>query len=38
MISQLYNQHLDEIEYILLAVLHEEKNEKVAGVKAGCNG
>lgn len=38
MMSQAYTHHWDEIEYFKLAVPHAEKNEKVAGVKAGCNG
>ncbi len=38
MMSQSYTHHWDEIEYFKLAVPHAEKNEKVAGVKAGCNG
>ena len=36
--SQSYTHHWDEIEYFELAVPHTEKDEKVAGVKAGCNG
>ena len=38
MMSQAYTHHWDEIEYFELAIPHAEKNEKVAGVKAGCNG
>lgn len=38
MMSQAYTHHWDEIEYFKLAVPHAEKDEKVAGVKAGCNG
>lgn len=38
MMSQAYVHHWDEIEYFELAVLHAEKEAKVAGVKAGCNG
>ncbi|MFH1756022.1 MAG: multiheme c-type cytochrome, partial [Candidatus Latescibacterota bacterium] len=38
MMSQSYSHHWDEIEYFQLAVPHAEKNAKVAGVKAGCNG
>ncbi|MEJ2722886.1 MAG: NapC/NirT family cytochrome c, partial [bacterium] len=33
-----YTQHWDEIEYLRLAEPHAEKDPKVAGVKAGCNG
>ena len=36
--SQSYTHHWDEIEYFELAVPHAEKEPKVAGVKAGCNG
>lgn len=36
--SQAYTHHWDEIEYFELAVPHAEKDDKVAGVKAGCNG
>lgn len=36
--SQAYTHHWDEIEYFKLAVPHAEKEPKVAGVKAGCNG
>ena len=36
--SQAYTHHWDEIEYFELAVPHAEKEPKVAGVKAGCNG
>ena len=36
--SQAYSHHWDEIEYFELAVPHAEKDEVVAGVKAGCNG
>jgi hypothetical protein len=38
MMSQSYTHHWDEIEYFALAVPHAEKDAKVAGVKAGCNG
>ena len=38
MMSQAYTHHWDEIEYFELAVPHAQKDEKVAGVKAGCNG
>ncbi len=38
MMSQAYTHHWDEIEYFELAVPHAEKEAKVAGVKAGCNG
>lgn len=38
MMSQSYTHAWDEIEYFELAVPHAEKDEKVAGVKAGCNG
>ena len=38
MMSQSYTHHWDEIEYFKLAVPHAEKDPKVAGVKAGCNG
>jgi len=38
MMSQAYTHHWDEIEYFTLAVPHAEKDPKVAGVKAGCNG
>jgi hypothetical protein len=38
MMSQSYTHHWDEIEYFRLAVPHAEKDPKVAGVKAGCNG
>lgn len=38
MMSQAYTHHWDEIEYFSLAVPHAGKDEKVAGVKAGCNG
>jgi hypothetical protein len=38
MMSQAYVHHWDEIEYFKLAVPHAEKDPKVAGVKAGCNG
>jgi nitrate/TMAO reductase-like tetraheme cytochrome c subunit len=38
MMSQAYTHHWDEIEYFELAVPHAEKDAKVAGVKAGCNG
>lgn len=38
MMSKAYTHHWDEIEYFKLAVPHAEKDEKVAGVKDGCNG
>lgn len=38
MMSQCYPHHWDEIEYFQLAMPHAERDEKVAGVKAGCNG
>ncbi|MFH1195414.1 MAG: NapC/NirT family cytochrome c [bacterium] len=38
MMSQCYTHHWDEIEYFQLAIPHAEKDEKVAEVKAGCNG
>jgi len=38
MMSRAYTHHWDEIEYFKLAVPHAEKDAKVAGVKAGCNG
>ncbi len=38
MMSQSYTHHWDEIEYFELALPHSEKEPKVAGVKAGCNG
>ena len=36
--SQAFTHHWDEIEYFELAIPHAEKEPKVAGVKAGCNG
>jgi hypothetical protein len=38
MMSQSFTHEWDEIEYFELALPHAEKVEKVAGVKAGCNG
>jgi hypothetical protein len=38
MMSQSFTHHWDEIEYFELALPHALKVEKVAGVKAGCNG
>jgi hypothetical protein len=38
MMSQSYTHHWDEIEYFKLAIPHAEKDEKVADIKAGCNG
>ena len=38
MMSQATPHQWDEIEYFKLAVPHAEKDPKVAGVKAGCNG
>jgi hypothetical protein len=38
MMSQCFVHEWDEIEYFELALPHALKEEKVAGVKAGCNG
>ena len=38
MMSQAYVHAWDEIEYFELAVPHADKEPKVAGIKAGCNG
>ena len=38
LMSQSFTHHWDEIEYFELALPHALKVEKVAGVKAGCNG
>lgn len=38
MMSHAYTHHWDEIEYFELAVPHADKDPKVAGVKADCNG
>lgn len=38
MMSQAYTHHWDEIEYFDLAVPHAERDERVAEVRAGCNG
>ena len=38
MMSQSFTHHWDEIEYFELALPHAGKVDKVAGVKAGCNG
>ncbi len=38
MMAQAYTHAWDEIEYFKLAVPHAAKEEKVAGVKDGCNG
>ncbi len=38
MMSQCYTHEWDEIEYFKLAVPHADKEPKVSGVKAGCNG
>ncbi len=38
MMSQAFSHAWDEIEYFKLAIPHAEKEEKVAEVKAGCNG
>lgn len=38
MMSQAFTHHWDEIEYFELAVPHAAKDEKVAGVRHGCNG
>jgi hypothetical protein len=36
--AQSFTHHWDEIEYFELALPHALKEEKVAGIKAGCNG
>ncbi len=38
MMSQCFTHPWDEIEYFELALPHSLKLEKVAGIKAGCNG
>ncbi len=38
LMSQSFTHPWDEIEYFELALPHALKDEKVAGVKAGCNG
>ena len=38
MMSQAYTHHWDEIEYFKLALPHAEKEEKMAEIKATCNG
>jgi hypothetical protein len=38
MMSQAFTHSWDEIEYFELALPHAEKDPKVAGIKAGCNG
>ncbi len=38
MMSQAYTHHWDEIEYFELAIPHAGKDEKVADVRAACNG
>ena len=38
MMRQSFTHHWDEIEYFKLALPHALKEEKVAEVKAGCNG
>jgi len=38
MMSQAFVHEWDEIEYFELALPHSEKDEKVAGIRAGCNG
>jgi hypothetical protein len=38
LMSQSFTHRWDEIEYFELALPHSLKEEKVAGVKAGCNG
>lgn len=38
LMSQSYTHHWDEVEYFSLALPHSQKEEKVAGVKAGCMG
>lgn len=38
MMSEAFTHKWDEIEYFDLALPHAEKDEKVAEVKAGCNG
>jgi nitrate/TMAO reductase-like tetraheme cytochrome c subunit len=38
MMSQAYTHHWDEIEYFKLALPHAEKEPRMAGVRAGCNG
>ncbi len=38
MMSQSYTHHWDEIEYFQLAVPHADKEPKLKGIKADCNG
>ena len=38
MMSKAYTHHWDEIEYFELAVPHADKDPKLAGIKADCNG
>lgn len=38
LMSQCFTHPWDEIEYFELALPHSEKEPKVAGIKAGCNG
>jgi len=38
MMAQSFTHPWDEIEYFELALPHSEKEPKVAGIKAGCNG
>ncbi len=38
LMAQSFTHEWDEIEYFELALPHALKNEKVAGVKSGCNG
>jgi len=38
MMSQAFTHEWDEIEYFELALPHSAKDEKVAGIRAGCNG
>ena len=38
LMSQSFTHKWDEVEYFELALPHSLKDEKVAGVKAGCNG
>lgn len=38
LMSQAFTHQWDEVEYFELAVPHAERDPKVAGVKAGCNG
>ena len=38
LMAQSFTHEWDEIEYFELALPHALKNEKVSGIKAGCNG